>query len=179
MKRIFIALILLTESIGNNHIQCAARDSHAKPSLKEEGVSLLNAALKTTKDPKKRAEYLQAAGLTREMLVDQADTKNALGNLPIHEAAAHGSTTSLEKLIPYIQKTKKPWLTARNNDQETPLHLAAKHGHFECASMLAQAQPVALKLKDCRGKFPHEVARENGHQKIAGFLETKYKQRSR
>jgi ankyrin repeat protein len=60
-----------------------------------------------------------------------------------------------------------------NNFGNTPLHLAATHGHLEVCRLILE------NTSDCSpennfGKTPLEFAHKNGHTEVCKFLEDKF-----
>ncbi|XP_030749052.1 serine/threonine-protein phosphatase 6 regulatory ankyrin repeat subunit A-like isoform X1 [Sitophilus oryzae] len=105
-----------------------------------------------------------------EHLLSKNVFKELIGNCysPVHCASFSGSEMCLEQLINYFGKEV---VHLRDEKQRTPLHIAAVHGHTECAKLLlsngAQSQVV-----DEEGRTPFIVAAQYGQSNVAELLLT-------
>jgi cytohesin len=60
-------------------------------------------------------------------------------------------------------------IDARDEDDNTPLHLAAWAGHLEACHKLACSNTVAAARRD--GKTPLDLAEEGGSAEVVAFLQ--------
>ena len=74
----------------------------------------------------------------------------------------------ISKLIIKNAEEKNP----KNNFGNTPLHLAATHGHLE-VSRLIMENITQFNPENNFGKTPFDFAFKNGHDKICKFIDEK------
>ncbi|XP_076254649.1 uncharacterized protein LOC143192825 isoform X1 [Rhynchophorus ferrugineus] len=96
--------------------------------------------------------------------------KELVGNSysPVHCACFSGSEICLEQLINYFGKDI---VHLQDEKQRTPLHIAAVHGHTECAKLLLQSGAGAHVIDD-EGRTPFIVAAQYGQSHVAELLLT-------
>ena len=59
-----------------------------------------------------------------------------------------------------------------DNFQQTPLHEAARHGHFNVVQILV-SKMTDISTQDINGKAPLDYAIEGGYYKIVNFLKAR------
>ena len=84
------------------------------------------------------------------------NSRDNLGNFPIHEAARVGHSFIMKTLIKNNAK-----INATNHANQSPLHLAAKNGHKKVFDILKSFD--ANDFRDNVGKTAEEYARKDGH----------------
>lgn len=83
----------------------------------------------------------------------------------LFHAAAKGANADIVKAL--LKKNLRPNLDAQNlPHRETPLHIAAKHGHIKVVRALTHAG-ASVEAKDSYGRTPLHDACQGGHQEIA------------
>ena len=97
---------------------------------------------------------------------DNGQTKDNNGNLAIHSAAASGNVESLRKLVDLLPLS----VGFRNNFADTPLCLAAQHGHIEVMKMLVEEKHVHVDDKCNHGYTAFLVAIAQNQQEAAAYL---------
>ncbi|CAN5962271.1 unnamed protein product [Sphagnum jensenii] len=119
--------------------------------------------------------------------------KNKDGNTPLHLAAEGGHYNVGTRLLQFfttennigfeskatnnVQKgANKLNLNATNEEENTPLHLAAKEGHVKIVdAMLQFAQELTINANNIRGNTPLHLAAINGHVDVVNkLLEPKF-----
>ena len=60
-------------------------------------------------------------------------------------------------------------VTVISGEQDTPVHVAARHGHAEMLSLLISS--TAVDAKNEFGKSPLDIARQKRHWECVGILE--------
>ena len=76
---------------------------------------------------------------------------------------------TVKLLLEHYSKTKNINPNAKNNDGNTPLHLACKKGSFKVVGLFVDFQLVN-DIKNNNGLTPLEVALKNGYQEIVQLL---------
>ncbi|CAO5681060.1 MAG: hypothetical protein HEEMFOPI_01852 [Holosporales bacterium] len=91
---------------------------------------------------------------------------DAQGDTPAHIAASLNNTGIMRLLI-----EKNVDLSKKNNDQNSPLHIAMQAGHKEMVEQLINnVDPKMLQEENGRGKTPLMLAVENGHIVLASQI---------
>ena len=97
-------------------------------------------------------------------------------NTLTHLACKVNDTKTLGEITCLIsQKTTLELLEARNRQECTPLHLAAKHGNIEAFRVIADSltsdQLLTLLLVQAQGRTPLHLAHQTGNQSAIQLLE--------
>lgn len=103
-----------------------------------------------------------------EFVVEQqlcVDVKDANGQSPLHIAASHGNTKTVEFFI----KEGNPHINVEDIARKTPLHLASTNGHDKVVELLVKNH-ANISAKDHLGLSPLHCAIRNNHVAIAKFL---------
>ncbi|KAF5671248.1 ankyrin repeat-containing protein [Fusarium heterosporum] len=89
------------------------------------------------------------------------------GSTLLHIASRYGLTKLLSKLLPIANKTS---INARDQDRQTPLLLAAKHGHITAVKLLLYTRNVDIMARDKLGRTSLCRAAQEGHLDVAELL---------
>ncbi|KAI6171416.1 Kallikrein-4 [Aphelenchoides bicaudatus] len=84
---------------------------------------------------------------------------------PIHSAVSNNLTDKLNNLI-----AANVSINTTNEDQETPLHIAARKGYYRIAKILIKKDPKLVNITNKYRQTPLHIASENGHCDIVKFL---------
>ncbi|KAI2856167.1 hypothetical protein CBS12448_7023 [Aspergillus niger] len=99
-------------------------------------------------------------------------TQSPIGDTALHLAARKGYAEAFKFILVQAmvkQSFSKPLLITNGNG-ETPLWLAAAHGHLEVVQSILQYQDFDLDVPDTGGETPFWVAASNGHTEIVRCL---------
>jgi ankyrin repeat protein len=104
--------------------------------------------------------------------IDSVDMyqQNTTGDNVFHKAVQTNSLPVLHKLMKY-----KPYLNCKNHKQETALHIAAEHGHYEFCKILLRGH-ADVNAKNERGETPLMIATHHGKQEVVAVLLDQQKQ---
>ncbi len=101
------------------------------------------------------------------------DSTDSYGNTPLHVALKALPLTSFDNAIPIIKILTIPHIVnLKNSSGETPLILAAKIPHAYRSKSIIQALyqfGANPNIKDGRGKYPYEYARDIEIKKLLGY----------
>jgi len=98
-------------------------------------------------------------------------TEDEDGLTGIQIAAAAGFHNSMEILLEFVRKAGDANdIEVPDEDDRTPLMLAADNGKFECVRLLVNEGKCKLDKKDKEGKTAKEIAIARKHTQIAAFL---------
>ena len=98
-------------------------------------------------------------------------TEDEDGLTGIQIAAAAGFHNSMEILLEFVRKAGDANdVEVPDEDDRTPLMLAADNGKFECVRLLVNEGKCKLDKKDKEGKTAKEIAVARKHTQIAAFL---------
>jgi len=98
------------------------------------------------------------------------DLRDVDGNTALHTAARMGECALLEDLVRYA-RSQSNWrepINAQNNTGQTPLYVAAAHGHFDCVQNLLDHY-ADVNIADVYGNTPFAAALFQ-YPDIAAFL---------
>jgi len=113
------------------------------------------------------AAYFGHAGLVDDLLGRGADlhaiARNQMVNQPVHSAVAGQRLAVTDRLLRAGARVNAGALGV------TPLHLAAHAGHEPLVELLL-AFGADTRARDANGHTPADLATENGHTAVAGFL---------
>jgi ankyrin repeat protein len=122
---------------------------------------LLSAALR-------RREIMEFILSTQASTVDMEISLEPSGDRALHICVANGEDEMLRSLLKYGAKPE-----ARNNLDETPIHLAAASGNDSTARILLGPSMHVLNLVNNKGRIAVCVAALNGHGNVVrSLLET-------
>ncbi|XP_071125223.1 uncharacterized protein [Mytilus edulis] len=96
-----------------------------------------------------------------KMLVDKETGSNIL-----HIVSSLGYSDFIHHLIRF---DKHPGINKKNNDGETPLHIACQNGHLRCVQLLKQNKAV-VNEKDLSSRTPIHFGCEAGNLDIVEYL---------
>ena len=98
------------------------------------------------------------------------EVKDKKGNTPIFYAVEKGNLPIIDFLnngmINYLHKAN---LSAKNNLNETLLHIACSSGHFQIVQYLI-SYGANINAKTIYGKTPLDYAKEKGHSEIVKYI---------
>ena len=92
-------------------------------------------------------------------------TESVFRETPLHGAASEGHRNIVEMLI-----RRGANVNIVNSDGDTPLYWAASEGHENIVRILLENPWCDHTIADLSGKTPEDIARSNGHTKIAEML---------
>ncbi|RDH21211.1 ankyrin [Aspergillus niger ATCC 13496] len=94
------------------------------------------------------------------------------GDTALHLAARKGYAEAFNFILvqAMVKQTFSKPLLVTNRNGETPLWLAAAHGHLEIVRSIFQYQDFDLDVPDTGGETPFWVAASNGHTEIVRYL---------
>jgi ankyrin repeat protein len=101
------------------------------------------------------------------ILNNSLNKKDEEGNTVFHLAAEKGDINIMALLVGIAGKLQ---LNYRNNNRETPLHLAAAFGHVEAVRSLIKDEANLINAKDVNGYTPLWRAVLAGHYEVARAL---------
>lgn len=61
-------------------------------------------------------------------------------------------------------------VNVQNANGQTPLHIAAQHGHIGIVRLLLASKFIDVNIQDHRGATPLHLASENGHAMVVTLL---------
>jgi len=105
---------------------------------------------------------------TVRLLIDKGAKINQAGWTALHYAAASGDEAIAALLIARGAKLDAP--SPKASGAFTPLMMAAREGHDGVARLLL-GKGAKAGLKNSEGKAAAQIAREAGHEKLAGMLD--------
>lgn len=93
--------------------------------------------------------------------------RDSHGCTPLHYASADGLLQTIERLL-----VAGAEVTVRNNNRDTALHYAARHGRYNsCCRLLASMHGlIIVNVQDRDGCSPLFVAAQHGHTKTVSLL---------
>ncbi|GLA39951.1 hypothetical protein AnigIFM63309_007555 [Aspergillus niger] len=99
-------------------------------------------------------------------------TQSPDGDTALHLAARKGYAEAFNFILvqAMVKQTFSKPLLVTNRNGETPLWLAAAHGHLEIVWSIFQYQDFDLDVPDTGGETPFWVAASNGHTEIVRYL---------
>jgi len=170
--------------VGNTPLHLAAEGGHVNVVDKLLEIAGNGLKLNEKNDDGNTPLHLAAEGghvnvvenllkLNENYVLHTAQTKDD-GNTPIH----HTPLENWSKLVTIALDTKgvqkgatKLNYDATNDEENTPLHLAAKEGHVKIVdAMLKCAGDLTINANNCRGNTPLHLAAINGHVDVVSKL---------
>lgn len=88
---------------------------------------------------------------------------------PLHHAAKNGDLAKVRKAFEDKEK-----LDGSDNNGDTILHYAARHGHLHIVTFLIETAQVAFDVKNNSSNTPMDDAQNNEHEEIASYLGNTY-----
>lgn len=85
---------------------------------------------------------------------DICSLKDSNGYFLLHEAAANGSNKCLKFLLNLKKSGAKIDVNMRNDEMETPLHLAVDYGSEECVKLFLEEEDIDVNAQDDYGQTP-------------------------
>eukprot|EP00929_Paragymnodinium_shiwhaense_P118603 TRINITY_DN90513_c0_g1_i1.p1 TRINITY_DN90513_c0_g1~~TRINITY_DN90513_c0_g1_i1.p1 ORF type:complete len:573 (+),score=120.61 TRINITY_DN90513_c0_g1_i1:135-1853(+) len=100
---------------------------------------------------------------------EQKVVRDGVEMLPIHAAAQDGDVWFIENCA--ASSGCRGMLNAGDENQDTPLHHAARKGKMACVcALMRSGVDAALSCNDAKGSLPEDVAREAGHEELAALI---------
>lgn len=96
---------------------------------------------------------------------DKDDSEETNGYTELHRAVLAGDSKEVERLIDAGAD-----VNARDNDGNTPLHLAAREGYVACVRNLMESGKVKKYLTNNQGKTALQLAEEHGNTGCAKVI---------
>lgn len=87
------------------------------------------------------------------------------GSMAVHCAAKSGMSKVLDKMLDLAPEV----IDAQDEDESTPLMLAAAGGHLDAISVLVK-RGANLAIRDAKGRSAAQIAQDAGHQQAAAAL---------
>ena len=103
-------------------------------------------------------------------LTDDPNAPDVDGITPIHIAASNGRLEILKFLLNFTDSPNAP----DNDSGDTPIHIAALEGYLDIVKLLAPLSENP-NHKNANGLTAIDIARNQGHEHVAEFLEDYYK----
>ena len=119
-------------------------------------------------------EWSKVVEMYRENTYDAPKTTiNKLGDTALHVAVSMAPDSIVEQLVRIISDFRRDHsiLRSKNNEGNTPLHVAASSGRFYICFYLANADPFSRYVPNNLGESPLFLAAFHGHKAI--FLRLK------
>ncbi|KAI9687465.1 MAG: hypothetical protein M1822_002075 [Bathelium mastoideum] len=100
-------------------------------------------------------------------LRSQFDNHLSQSTTLLHVASTHGIKGIVEAILTYDREFD---CDIRNNQDETPIHVALKHDRMEIVRLLRQRTRVSMEERDSTGKTPLLLAVSSGNDLAAKYL---------
>ena len=155
------------------HLACARNSGRMVELLLSKSTAELSAQCgKDANTPAHLAALNDQADVLRQLSANTPLcllTKNGNGDLPLHLAAAACTLSALQVLIDACCGDGRSGLNIKNNAGETPMLVAAAHGHHLAVAALLQAGASPSELSNSSFTALHVAAASN-HVKVAEAL---------
>jgi len=158
---------------GDSLLHFAAKEDHADAVdlLVGAGVSP-DVAGHEQRTPLHTAAWFGSADVAGRLLARGAHTNatECRGNTPLHWACWRGKTEIVRLLLGAEGISSCGGLVS-NDEQRTPLHLAAAAGHLRIVKALLPYARGAIEQPDAKGRTAADLARQGGYFDTAGAIE--------
>lgn len=120
-----------------------------------------------------------ALGMLEEPTISWRDHRNRYRQTYLHMAVEVGSEAVVDRLLELdanlsrngAQRYKTPFTSARNDEEETPLLVAAGHGYLGIVKkLLAHSDGHELNVSDTQGRTPGHRAANSGEVEVLRHL---------
>lgn len=155
------------------HIAAATNSPELIEWLLDQGVAEIDDPIEATGlTPLHIAAKAGSSEAIRVLIKRSANTQRltALGRSSLHTASEHGNAAAAITLLENMGiQDRAELISMKDEDANTPLHLAARSGHIEVAVALLNAG-ANVTAKNQEGLTPSDTAIENGHLDLAEIV---------